>query len=456
MNRVDERNSLQWRLTLGLFGVIVGTGVFAGAASFVWALRDASEILDATLQDTAALITSGQMASPRTPSQLHGSEPDNDVLVVPLNARAGASSALGARWGGLTDGLHLVDVDGRNWRVLVASMPGSTERVAVAQQTEVRDEIARHSAMRTLLPLLVLIPLLAALVRFVVRRTLAPVERLARHVQSHAMVKAAMLPDAPVPTEIQPFVDSMRALLGELTTALDRQSRFVANAAHELRSPIAALGLQASNVERVVEDAEALARLGELQNGIRRMQHMLEQLLSMARVEGGGAAPRPVLLSEVAREVLAELVPDAQARGIDLGMDRCDADLCIEATELDIRALLYNVASNAVKYCAARCTVTLSIAREGSEALVAIEDDGPGIAPEHRSRVLEPFYRVPGASEPGSGLGLSIVAAVAQQHGGRVSLTAGAGGRGLRFEYRQRSCGCGSPAVPDASTAKHI
>jgi signal transduction histidine kinase len=259
-----------------------------------------------------------------------------------------------------------------------------------------------------------------------------------------------------VPTEIQPFVDSMRALLGELTAALDRQSRFVANAAHELRSPIAALGLQASNVERVVEDAEALARLGELQNGIRRMQHMLEQLLSMARVEGGGAAPRPVLLSEVAREVLAELVPDAQARGIDLGMDRCDADLCIEATELDIRALLYNVASNAVKYCAARCTVTLSIAREGSEALVAIEDDGPGIAPEHRSRVLEPFYRVPGASEPGSGLGLSIVAAVAQQHGGRVSLTSGAGGRGLRFEYRQRSCGCGSPAVPDASTAKHI
>lgn len=449
---MSPRNSLQWRLSVGLFAVIIATGVLAGAASFVWALRDANEILDGTLHDAAGLITSGRMPLPQTDAQLPGSEPDNDVLVVPLSATGRASSQLGARWGGLADGLHTVEYEGLSWRVLVTRMRASADRVAVAQQTEVRDEIALHSALRTVLPLLVLIPLLGALVRFVVRRTLAPVGRLARHVQSHAMASAAELPEVAVPAEIQPFVDSMRSLLRELTAALDQQRRFVANAAHELRSPVAALGLQAANVERVLNDAEALARLGELQYGIRRMQHLLEQLLSMARVEGAGAAPRPVLLAEVAREVLADLVPDAHARGIDLGMERCDPDLCVEATELDMRALLHNVVSNAVKYSATGSTVTLSIARDGPDAFVAVEDDGPGITPEHRLRVIEPFYRVPGTTVQGSGLGLSIVAAVAQRHGGRLLLAPGAGGRGLRVEYRQPSSN-GHSAVESSSAA---
>jgi signal transduction histidine kinase len=343
---------------------------------------------------------------------------------------------------GLSEGLHTVDWNGHSWRVLVSIVPEGG-RVAVAQQTEVRDEIARHSAARTLIPLLVLMPVLIVLVRQVVARALSPVAKLARHVDTHAMAYAANLPDVDIPSEIEPFVRSIRRLLGELTGALAHQQRFVANAAHELRSPVAALQLQVANVERVLTEGPARERLATLQNGIARMQHLLEQLLSMARSEAPAAHDMaPVALSEVAKEVIATLVPQAQAKGVDLGMDRCEAGVCVQATPVDLATLLHNVAENAIKYGASGTAVTLSIYAEQDDAVILVVDDGPGIAAEHLPRVFEPFYRVAPAGESGSGLGLSIVAAIAKRLGGRLTLTSGGRGAGVQLEYRQRRTRC--------------
>ena len=416
--------------------VILSTGVAAALLSFAWALHDANEILDGTLQDTAELIASGQMAFPQHSAHLPGSEPDNEILVVPLDGRVAAPGNIASLLTGLPDGMHTVEWEDRSWRVLVRAT-GNGARVGIAQWTQARDEIAQHSAMRTLVPLLALIPVLGLLVREVVRRTLAPVASLARHVDSNATASAARLPELDVPVEVQPFVQSIRRLLQELTEALEQQRRFVANAAHELRSPMAALQLQSANLERVVVGDEARMRLEQQRLGIQRMQRLLEQLLAMARSDSGLGEAAPVCLANVVRDVLAECVPAAQAKGIDLGMDRCDATLCVSGTVLDLATLLRNVVENAIKYSPSDSQVTVSVYREGDDAVLAVDDEGTGIPAAQRERVFEPFYRVPGARETGSGLGLAIVAAVSKRLGGHVDLLPRADRPGLRFEYRQ-------------------
>lgn len=443
MTRLGARNSLQWRLSVGLFAAILLTGCVAGGLSFAWALHDANEILDGTLQDTAGLIANGRMAVPDGVSQLPGSEPDNDVLVVPLDRlSAAAHSDIRATLSRLPEGLQNAEWRGRSWRVLIGRTPAG-DRVAVAQQTQVRDEIAQHSAVRTLIPVLILIPLLILLVRGVVQRTLAPVSRLARHVQTNAMDHAANLPEVEVPLELRPFVHAIKGLLGELTAALAHQQRFVANAAHELRSPMAALQLQAANIEHVIHDGEARLRLQQLQAGILRMQHLLEQLLSMARSQAAAAGKLgPVRLADVATEVLAEFVAAAQAKGLDLGMERFDGNLCVQATPLDLVTMLRNVVENAVKCSPPGAAVTLSVYADGENAVISVEDAGPGIPQAQLQRVFEPFYRAPGVGTTGTGLGLSIVAAIAQRLDARVALSSGTGGVGLRFEYRQPWVSC--------------
>lgn len=435
--------SLQWRLIVGLIAAILLTGALAGVLSFVWALHDANEILDGSLQDTANMIATGQMAIPRKPAHLAGTEPENDLLVLPLNGPGVARPAgIATAVAGLLPGLHTVPWQGHRWRVLVAQ--AGFERIAVAQRTQERDEIAQHSAIRTLIPLLLLIPLLAMLVREVVRRTLRPVAVLARHVDSNPMAAAARLPQADVPVEIVPFLDSIQRLLNELTESLEQQRRFVANAAHELRSPVAALHLQAINLDPVVCE-EGRERLEQLRSGTDRMRRLLEQLLSMARSEADNAGFASMTLGQVARDVIAELVFPAGTKGVDLGMDRDDEDACVQGTNLLLHTLIRNAIENAVKYTPPKSMVTVSVYRQGGDAVVTVDDDGPGIPQSHVDHVFEAFYRVPGTNEPGSGLGLAIVAAIAKRLGGRATLRPRDTGTGMRFEYRQTLATRGDP-----------
>lgn len=438
MKAAGIARSLQGQLSLGLFATILLTGMVAGLLSFFWALHDANEILDGTLEDTVALIAGGQMALPQVPAQLPGSEPDNDILVLPLAsaAAAGAQADFSRSLQALPNGFHTVTWNHVRWRVLVGPA-GRGARVAVAQRTEVRDEVAQHSAIRTLMPLLLLVPLLMVLVRQVVRRTLGPIAALARHVDSNAIGPAARLPEADVPSEIEPFVRSMRQLLLDLTEALEHQQRFVANAAHELRSPMAALQLQAANMEPVVSGQAAVARLNELRLGMQRMHHLLEQLLAMARSEAEHGERQPVRLAAAAREAVAGCVPAAQAKAIDLGMDQCDEQLHVVGTSMDIATLLRNAIDNAIKYAPQGSSVTVSVYRDAGDAVLSVEDEGPGMSRAHLERAFDAFYRAPGAQETGSGLGLAIVAAIARRLGGRAALHPRGEGKGLRFEYRQ-------------------
>ena len=442
-----RRRSLEARLVVALVGLFVGTAVLTGVVSFIFALEDANELLDGALRQTTSLLMSRQIALPQGASELPGTEPDNDVLIWRYPARRPASSP--TLPSPLKAGYQSVEWRGEDWRILVTPFQMG-QWVAVAQRMEVRDEIARHSAERALLPWLLLMPLLALLVRRVVKQALLPVRRLAAHVDEHPIERAARLPELDVPTEVEPFVTSIRRLVGQLAAALEQQRRFVGNAAHELRSPVAALQLQAANLERVLVGPVARARMLPLADGIRRIQALLEQLLSMARAQHDSrGSDQLVDLGDMVKRVLPEFLAVAADKTIDLGVDALADAALVVAAPMDIEVVLRNVVGNAVKFCPAGSVVSLSVLVEGDDAVLRVSDNGPGMDDETFQVAFEPFVRGSQVLEPGSGLGLSIVAAIARRLDARVALHPNAPGGGLVFEYRQRRSarGPGASAV---------
>jgi two-component system OmpR family sensor kinase len=227
-----------------------------------------------------------------------------------------------------------------------------------------------------------------------------------------------------LPDEVRPLVQELNLLFGRVKTAFEAQQNFVADAAHELRTPLAALKLQVQGLERSAgAEARGIA-VARLTAGIERATRLVEQLLVLARQEAsaaGGAARRPVDLAELARRAVADLAALAQAKGVDLGVHQAEPAAALGQPEA-LNILVRNLVDNAVKYTPGGGTVDLSVRKLAGAIEVVVEDSGPGIPPEERERVFDRFYRVPGSEASGSGLGLAIIRAIAERHGARLAL----------------------------------
>jgi two-component system OmpR family sensor kinase len=417
------KHSLQWRLSLWLSLAILGLAVAAGTLSFFGAQNEAHELQDDILRQVALLARAPDTAASE-PGGADG-DPESRLTVQTLTQGSGVDRRIGplALPPTLADGLHTLVLAGVSYRVAVRTRPGG-ERIAVAQRTGVRDEIARDSALRTEMPLLVLVPILLLLVAALVRQMLRPVTRLAAEVDGRDETQLHALPEHGLPTEIRPFITAINRLLARAGQALQTQRRFVADAAHELRSPLAALSLQAERLDAAAMSEQARERLERLREGIERGRALLDQLLSLARAQRDPATVRAELsLRQAWAQVLEDLMPLAETRGIDIGLAEGE-DTAVVADASDLHALLKNLIDNAIRYAPPGGQVELSAKRAGRDVVVQIEDDGPGIAEAERSRVLDPFYRVLGTGQTGSGLGLAIAAAVVQRLGGRIELAA--------------------------------
>ncbi|MDD5001649.1 MAG: ATP-binding protein, partial [Thiomonas arsenitoxydans] len=245
------------------------------------------------------------------------------------------------------------------------------------------------------------------------------------------------LPQTDVPQEILPFVHSINRLLQRLNASMEQQRRFVADAAHELRTPIAVLSMQVDNLKPLQLEPQARQRIGALQDGLRRARTVVEQLLSLARSQGEQTTLRQTLdPSGVMREVITDLLPLAESRGIDLGIDRAEK-VEIDTDPAQLYTLLRNAVDNSLRYTPEGGRVDLRVRAEGERAVIEVQDSGPGIAPEQLQRVFDPFVRLPGAQSEGSGLGLSIIRQIALRLGGEVALQNAAEG-GLILRYSQR------------------
>lgn len=418
--------SLRGRLFAGLTAIILLTGIASGLFAYHWAFNEAIEMQDSVLIQIAGLVQAGSLSGGR---ELHGVDEDAEVWLIDQ-----ASEDDATLWS-LKDGLALATRKGLPIRVLLRTRPDGA-RFAVAQRTSVRDEIASDMAFRTVLPIAALIPCLLLVTAIVIARSLLPMVRLASDLDGRRADDMTPLPAAQMPSELHPFVASINGLLQRVRLLMDQQRRFVADAAHELRTPITALSLQAENLDSVDLPSGARDRVAALRRGISRTKHLLEQLLALARQEAGsreGATIPVVALDDVAKEVIADVLPGAAGRDIDLGFARVEP-ATVRGEAVMLAALARNLLDNALRFTPRGGRIDAWVYRDGNTAILEIEDSGPGVAPEEIGRLFEPFFRGRRPEGEGVGLGLSIVKRIVDRLGGSIEVAnvAESGRTGLR------------------------
>jgi len=318
-------------------------------------------------------------------------------------------------------GFTEVESYGEAWRVYTHVTPEGV--VQVAQPEVSRVLLARELALQMSIPVLLFIPLVVALVVGVLSRGLAPLTETSGRVRDRDAARLDPLPLEGVPRELAPLVGQINALLARLGASIEMQRGFFADAAHELRSPIAALALQAQLAARAPEGPARASAFDELRQGIERASRLVQQLLDLARLEPGQQSEphAPVDVAELARSVVGSFAAQAEALGVDLGAD-APGPAVVSGAAAELRSLIANLLDNALRYAPRESQVTVSVREDPAGVDLAVLDAGPGIPADERERVFKRFHRLPGDQTRGSGLGLPIARAIVQRHGGSIAL----------------------------------
>jgi two-component system OmpR family sensor kinase len=432
-------NSIRRRLLVALLGALLLAGLVGAAATFVSARGEVDRLLDEELRQVALSLRDHARLDV---GRLEGGTNDPDLRVLvqiwdPAFDRPYSSRVVAPLPRQQAEGYTTLQHEGRAWRIYTAL--SSRQTIQVAQPTVLRTERAALVAARLLLPVLVILPLLGLLGWWIVGRGLAPLGQLADTLTRRAPASLEPLPLVQAPEEVQPLVRSLNDLLARLGDAFDTQRRFAADAAHELRTPLTALTLQIQLARRAESPEERALALDRLEHGVKRATRLVQQLLTMARLDPDAARPATTFdLAAVAAAVIEDKRPFAEQRQISLTLAAEAVRLAGQEDALQI--LLANLVDNALRYTPAGGRVQVRVAREGDRARIEVADTGPGIPAEERERVFDRFYRGRDAPAGGSGLGLAIVRQVAALHGGAIDLGESPGG-GLTVSARFPAAG---------------
>lgn len=431
-------HSLRRRLLWSLLVAILLTALVQVSIAYRTARAEADDIFDYHMQQMALSLRNGLPVGGMEPAPGAEHGTDGVDFVVQVWSADGVRIYQSALRAELPDratlGFSNVSARGSTYRVF--SMASRDQVIQVAQDMAVRRKMAGALALRTVLPMVVMAPLLMLIAWWVVGASLAPVSRVQRQVAEREPNELAEVSETGLPDEIRPLVHELNLLFERVRHAFDAQKSFVADAAHELRSPLAALKLQAEGLRRATGDAERELAVGRLSAGIDRAARLVDQLLALARQQASaasGAKPQPVALAEIARLALADAAPSAQSRGIDVGLAGADEGL-IDGHPEALRILMRNLLDNALKYTPRGGKVDLRVRRTAGAMALSVEDSGPGIDEQDRERVLDRFHRVAGSETTGSGLGLAIVKSIADVHGATLVLERAPGLGGLRVQ----------------------
>jgi two-component system OmpR family sensor kinase len=423
--------SLRSRLLFTLVGAVLAIGLVTSAATYFAARAEIGELLDEELRQVALSLR--DHARLDLGSLGRAVDPAHRVVVQIWDPTGGAvysSDPTPPLPLTRAPGFSTIEHGGRTWRMFTAVAGPRT--IQVAQPAALRTELAANVALRILVPILASLPLLGFLVWLIVGRGLAPLSRLARSLRARSPTSLDPLPAVDLPDEVQPLVGALNDLLRRLETAFAAQRRFAADAAHELRTPLTALGLQIQLLERAREERERSAATDRLKHGVKRATRLVEQLLTLARLEPD-AAEQPVArveLDALVRSVVSDLGALAEAKPVALALVRAEP-AAVHGTEDALRILASNLVDNAIRYTPAGGRIEVRVFKVGDRVVLEVADTGPGIPPEERQRVFDRFHRVPGTESPGTGLGLAIVKQVAGLHGATLELADGLDGGGL-------------------------
>lgn len=409
--------SLRGRLFVSLTAVILLAGGIGSVLTYNWAFDEAIEMQDSILTQVGSLLQNGSLKSDQS---LPGIDDDSEVVVEELGT-APHGPAEDRRLWSFQDGLHMAARRGQPVRILMRTRADGS-RFAVSQPAANRDETAGNMALRTLLPIAALIPCLLLVTALVIAGSLRPMVRMAGDLDSRAPDDMTLLPLGGTPAELGPFIASINGLLERVKFMMHQQQRFVADAAHELRTPITALSLQAENLDSLDLPEAARERLAALKRGMVRTKHLLDQLLALARHEGRAARDAAVVPLDLAvKEMVSDVMPIAARKEIDIGFELIEP-VAVLGEPVMITTLIRNLIENALRFTPRAGRVDLGVYREGGDAVLQIEDSGPGIPPCDIGRVFDPFVRGRQPVEDGTGLGLSIVKRIVDGLGGTIVL----------------------------------
>ncbi len=431
--------SIRARLLASILATLMFGALAMGYAAYRNVLRETETLFDYQLRQMAFSLRDQGAVAPAQAGALVDPELDFVVQIWSVDGRAIYASRpqteLPAR---AVLGFADIAVQNRTWRTFSVATP---ERVIqVAQPAQIRQRLATEAALRTIVPLLAVAPLMAAVVWWLVALAFRPLKKLTAKVSMREAESVEPLSLAGLPAEVTPLVQALNVLLQRLSTAFGAQRAFVADAAHELRSPLTALRLQIGRLRRSPDDAARAEALDALSAGVERAVRLVEQLLTLARSEPGApkANQETLDLAELVRQAVADAVPYAASRGTELELD-AEAVVSVVGERAALAALVRNLADNAVRYAPPSSSVKVRVAIDDGAPTLWVDDAGPGIAPADRERVFDRFYRREVGSEgqatQGTGLGLAIVKSVADRHRATLTLADSPLG-GLRFVVR--------------------
>jgi signal transduction histidine kinase len=414
--------SIRARLLIALILLVAFVSMLAAMVTYRRVLNETSTLFDYQLRQMALSLRSQISLAPRV--EVPPDQGDTDFVIQIWDL-------FGARVYLSRPGLPLINqivlgyadlsLQGQAWRAY--GLQTADGVIQIAQPIQVRERLARAAALRVVVPLILLLPVMIAFVTWIVRRALLPLRDVTAEVQRRDERSLAPLATDRLPQEIQPLAAELNRLLARLHEAFEIQRAFIADAAHELRSPLTVLRLQLQLLDRAPDDAARQEARDNLGAAVERAIHLVEQLLTLARSDPGGTAGNFELLdlAAVAAQALADTHAFAAARHIDLSLEH-EGDVPVKGDREALHTLARNLIDNAVRYTPPGGSVRVRCHTAGAAALLEVIDTGPGIAAADRARVFDRFFRRANANETGTGLGLAIVKAIAARHGARVVL----------------------------------
>ncbi len=420
--------SIRTRLLVALLLLVAGASLFAGALTYRRVLAETSTLFDYQLRQMALSLRSQVSLAPRI--EVPPDQGDTDFVVQiwdPFGTRVYLSRPGLPMINQTILGYGDLMLQGQVWRLY--GLQTSDGVIQIAQPVRVREALARAAALRVVIPLLLLLPLLGAAIAWVVRGSLLPLRRIAGEVQRRDVHSLAPIAAIPLPQEVAPLVDALNRLLVRLQAAFATQRAFVADAAHELRSPLTAVRLQLQLLDRAPDEPARREARVQLGAAVERAIHLVEQLLTLARNEPRSphAELTPVALDAAAADGVGDNHALAADRGTTLSLD-AQPGILIQGDREALRVLVRNLVDNALRYTPPGGRVQVRCNSSAETALLEVIDTGPGIAAQDRERAFDRFYRRANAPEEGTGLGLAIVKAIADRHGASVGLGDASGG----------------------------
>ena len=431
MTEPARRYSIRRRLLFGLLSATVLLWLLALVITYFDTRHELDELLDAHLAQSASLLLAqvGHEAEDieiEHAPQLHRYSRHVAFQVwyrgreLVLHSAGAPNTPLSSQ----QEGFSNREIEKRRWRVFSAWDSRNRYLVQVAEQREARDHLAGTVVDSMLLPMLIMLPLLGALIWFGITRGLRPLNAISNEV-------AQRQPESLEPMELHAVPDEVAPLVQDLNRLLDKERRFTADAAHELRTPLAAIKTQAQVAQAAAKDVERQQALVSVVEGCDRAARLVEQLLTLARLEPENfQANETCDLRSIVREVIAELVPNAVKKNIELQLT-AEQQASVKGNSALLAILVRNLVDNAVRYSPIDSTVRVRIDSSADAIELGVCDEGPGIPTAEQARIWDRFYRVLGSGETGSGLGLSIVKQVADLHEAGIETTEGDNGKGL-------------------------